>query len=201
MKHITKLTVIFALVFLSSQVIYAQNWNYGVKVDLNYSTARGKGMADKLSLGYSGGGWVNYALNKKFKVQAELTGVQYNYTRADDFDKYYKNDVGRADADPKIRLAYLNVPVLFRYDIIPRVSVLAGPQIGVAFFKDENLRKDGVTAFKNTETSVVGGVQVNLGTLGIYGRYTQGLSDISNMGNMYTWNSQHIDFGIALRIR
>lgn len=201
MKQFTKLTVLFALTLVFSNALYAQNWKYGVKFDLNYSTANGNGLADKMNLGYSGGAWVDYALSKNIKIRSELIGVQYNYTKADDFDKYYKNDVGRVGANAKIRLAYLNVPLLLRYDIIPWVSIMAGPQIGVAFFKDENLRKDGVSAFKNTETAVVGGLQINLGTLGVYGRYTHGLSDISNMGDRYKWNAQHIDFGISLRVK
>ena len=104
-------------------------------------------------------------------------------------------------ADTNIRLAYVNVPALLRYDIANWVTVMAGPHFGVGVFKVENLWKDGVTAFRNVETAAVGGVQVNLGTLSIYGRLTQGLSDISNMGDRCKWHSQHIDFGISLRIK
>lgn len=125
MKQVTKLTVFFALTIFFSQALYAQNWKYGVKFDLNYSTVKGNGLANKMNLGYGGGVWVNYSLSEKIKIQPELAGVQYNYTKADDFDKYYKNDIGRVGANSKIRLAYFNVPLLLRYDIIKWVSVMA----------------------------------------------------------------------------
>ncbi|MBX2923020.1 MAG: PorT family protein [Chitinophagaceae bacterium] len=201
MMQVSKLTAIVVSLLFASSVGRAQNWQYGVKVDLNYSTAIGNGLANKMNIGYSIGGWANYAITKRFKFQPEVSGVQYNYIKANDFDKYYKNDAGRIGANTKIRMAYLNVPLLLRYDIIPWVSVLAGPQVGVVFFRDENLRKDGVSAFKNAETSLIGGVQANLGICGIYGRFTQGLSNISNMGSRYKWESKHIDFGVAWRIK
>ncbi|MFT4017863.1 MAG: porin family protein [Agriterribacter sp.] len=201
MKQALKLTAIIALVFFSSQILLAQNWQYGVKVDLNYATVQGNGLKNKLNMGYGGGVWANYAITKRFKFQPELSLAQYNYTKSDDFDKYYKNDVGRVGANEKIRVANLNMPLLLRYDIIPWVSVLAGPQIGVAVFKDENLRKDGVSGFKNPDIGIVGGLQANLGSVGIFGRFTQGLSDINNVSAKYKWNSQRVEFGLSLRVK
>ncbi|MCC6289389.1 MAG: PorT family protein [Chitinophagaceae bacterium] len=201
MKLVLKLTVIIVFVFFSSQTLEAQNWHYGVKADLNYAAAMGNGLKNKYTLGYGGGIWANYAITKKFKFQPELSLAQYNYTKGDDFDKYYKNDVGRVGADKKIKLAYVNLPLLLRYDIIRWVSVFAGPQIGIAVFEDENLRKDGKSGFKNTDVGVVGGVQANLGSVGVFGRFTQGLSNINNVSTKYKWNSQRAEFGIAIRIK
>ncbi|MFT4017997.1 MAG: porin family protein [Agriterribacter sp.] len=201
MKQALKFTAIIALIFFSFQTLQAQNWQYGVKVDLNYATVQGNGLKNKLTLGYGGGIWANYAITKKIRFQPELSLAQYNYTKSGDFDKYYKNDVGRVGANEKIRLANINMPLLLRYDIIPWVSVLAGPQIGVAVFKDENLRKDGVSGFKSTDIGIVGGVQANLGNVGIFGRFTQGLSDINNVSTKYKWNSQRVEFGLLLRVK
>ncbi|OJY93943.1 MAG: hypothetical protein BGP13_01495 [Sphingobacteriales bacterium 40-81] len=201
MKQALKLTAFIALIFFSFQTLQAQNWQYGVKVDLNYATVQGNGLKNKLTLGYGGGIWANYAITKKIRFQPELSLAQYNYTKSGDFDKYYKNDVGRVGANEKIRLANINMPLLLRYDIIPWVSVLAGPQIGVAVFKDENLRKDGVSGFKSTDIGIVGGVQANLGSVGIFGRFTQGLSDINNVSTKYKWNSQRVEFGLLLRVK
>ncbi|MFT3703349.1 MAG: porin family protein [Agriterribacter sp.] len=195
-----KSTAVILLIFSSSHLC-AQQWNFGGKFGLNYSSGMGNGFSSSYNLGYSGGVWATYAITKKFKFQPELEAAQYNYKKGDDFDKYYKNDVGRVGADSKIRLAYLNVPLLMRYEIIPLVSVMAGPQVGVVFFEDENLRKDGDNAFKRAEFSVNAGAQVNLGTFGVWGRFNQGISNISNVSTKYNWNSQHVSFGVSLRIK
>jgi len=196
-----KCTIVVALLFSFCGTLQAQQWEYGVNVDLNYSYMNGKGMSSKMNLGYAGGVWANYAITKKLRFQPELSGAQYNYTKAGDFDKYYKNDVGRVDADTKVRLAYFNVPLLLRYDIFPMFSVLAGPQAGIVFFEDENLRKDGINAFRRPELSATGGFQFNFGSASIYGRFNQGLSNISNMGTKYNWYSGHIQFGLAVKIK
>lgn len=199
--QVLKYATVIALLFICSQNIYAQKMAYGVNVGLNYSSGYGNGLDGKLNLGYGGGIWSRYSISKTFKFQPELWLTQYNYTKADDFDKYYMNDVGRIGADTKIRLANINLPLLMKYEMMPWLSVFAGPQVGLVVFEDENLRKDGVDAFKKSELSLLGGAEVNLGSVGFFGRFTQGLSDISNMGNRYKWNSQHVDFGISLKIR
>ncbi|HEX5026643.1 MAG TPA: outer membrane beta-barrel protein [Agriterribacter sp.] len=181
--------------------LHAQKWEHGVKFELNYSAAKGSGMNDSYSPGYSGGVWTTYAITEKIKLQPEFFASQYNYVKAGDFDKYYKNSLGRLSANDKIRLAYINLPLLFCYEIFPELSLLVGPQAGIVVFEDENLRKDGNNAFKNTEFSVNAGAELTLGTLGIYGRFNQGLSNISNMESNYKWQSQHIQFGVSLRIK
>lgn len=199
--QVSKLIAIVALIFFSSRPSQAQNWHYGVKIDFNYSTIQGNGIKNKLNLGYGGGVWINYAITKKIKFQPELSLAQYNYTKSDDFDKYYKNDVGRVGANDKIRLANLNVPLLLRYDIIPWVSVLAGPQVGVIVFEDENLRKDGVNGFKSTNIGIAGGVQATVGRAGLFGRFTHGLTDMNNVSSKYKWNSGYMEFGLLLSIQ
>lgn len=201
MRYILKSATAIVLFLVSTQLHAQKKWNYGAKFALNYSALNGEGVSNTLNLGYSGGVWASYAITEKFKFQPELEAAQYNYKKADDFDKYYKNDVGRVGADTKIRLAYVNIPLMLRYDIIPLVTVMAGPQAGFVFFEDENLRKDGVKAFKAPEFSINGGVQVNLGTVGIYGRVNQGISNINNVSTKYNWNSQHVSFGVSLRIK
>ncbi|MBX3254396.1 MAG: outer membrane beta-barrel protein [Chitinophagaceae bacterium] len=199
--QVLRYTLIIVLFFGGTVSLYSQKLAYGVNLDLNYSSGSGKGLQDKMKPGYGGGIWINYPATKKLKLQPELWLTQYNYIKADDFDKYYKNNAGRIGARTKIRLANANLPLLLRYDIIPWIIVFAGPQIGIVVFEDENLRKDGVNAFRKTELSAVGGLEFNLGTVGVFGRYTQGVSNINNMDSRYQWKSQHIDLGISLRVR
>ena len=82
MKQALKLTAFIALIFFSFQTLQAQNWQYGVKVDLNYATVQGNGLKNKLTLGYGGGIWANYAI--KIRFQPELSLAQYNYTKSGD---------------------------------------------------------------------------------------------------------------------
>ncbi|MFT3949440.1 MAG: hypothetical protein QM763_20925 [Agriterribacter sp.] len=64
MKQALKFTVIIALVFFSSKILHAQNWQFGVNVDLNYATAQGNGLKNKLNMGYGGGVWPIMLLRK-----------------------------------------------------------------------------------------------------------------------------------------
>lgn len=201
MTQVSKLIAIMTFIFFSSRISLSQDLHYGVKVDVNYSTIQGNGIKNELNLGYGGGVWINYAVAPKIKLQPELSLTQYNYLKSEDFDKYYKNDVGRVGADKDIRLANLNVPLLLRYDIMPWISLLAGPQFGVTVFEDENLRKDGVKGFKNTNIGILGGVQATVGRAGIFGRFTRGLTNINNVSSKYKWNSRSLEFGLSLGIK
>ena len=50
-----KCTIVVALLFSFCGTLQAQQWEYGVNVDLNYSYMNGKGMSSKMNLGYAGG--------------------------------------------------------------------------------------------------------------------------------------------------
>ena len=180
-------------------VANAQNFHFGPKLDLNYSTIKGDGVKNKYSAGFQAGAFAEFNFTKHWAIQPELLYTWNPYKKAGDFLTYYNNS-GRSAAGDNINVGYISVPVLARYNFNKYVSVLAGPQFSYLIFDDEDLLKEGRKAFEKTEVSANVGVQVNLEKVGFYARYNKGLTDINDVDDRYEWKSSHIQIGIAVRI-
>jgi hypothetical protein len=184
---------------LLTAVANAQTWHFGPKLDANYSALKGNGIQNKFSPGLQAGGFAEYNINKHLAIQPELLYTWNVYKKGSDFLTYYNNS-GREAAGNNIRIAYVSVPLLVRYNMNKVLSFLVGPQYSLKVFDDEDLIKEGKEAFKNSEVSANLGVQVNLENVGFYARFNKGLNDINNVDDRYTWKSNHIQVGIAVRI-
>ena len=79
-------------------------------------------------------------------------------------------------------------------------SLVAGPQFGILINKNDNLLQNGQSAFTNGDFGMVGGLQVNLKVLRIYGRYNIGLKNINDIGQQDKWTNQQIQLGVGLRL-
>jgi hypothetical protein len=190
--------VAFAL--LLTAAANAQTWHFGPKLDVNYSTIKGNGLKNKLSLGFQAGGFAEYNFNKHWAIQPELLYTWSQYKKAGDFLIYY-NNYGRSAAPEKINLASISVPLLLRYNLNKTLSFLAGPQYSYLIYDDEDLLKNDRQAFKNSEISANAGVQVNLDKVGFYARYNKGLTNINDVDERYDWKSSHVQVGISVRIK
>lgn len=178
----------------------AQSWHFGPKLDVNYSNISGNGMKKSYSTGWQIGGFAEIVLTKSWSIQPELLYTWSHYKKGDDFIVYYVNS-GRSAAGTKINLASVSVPLLLRYNVNKTLSFLAGPQFSYVVWEDENLLKNDHEAFKNYELSANAGVQVNIERVGFYARFNKGLSDINDIDERYKWRSNHIQVGIAVRLR
>jgi len=197
--RIMKYALVCAALLLTA-VANAQTWHYGLKLDANYSAIKGNGIRNKFSPGFQAGGFAEYNINKHLTIQPELLYTWNVYKKGSDFLTYYVNQ-GREAAGNDIRIAYVSVPLMLRYNVNKVLSFLAGPQYSLKVFDDEDLIKEGKEAFKNYEVSANVGVQVNLENVGFYARFNKGLNDINDVDDRYTWKSNHVQVGIAVRIR
>lgn len=190
-------TLVIALVHAQTVV---PGWHFGVKADVNFSTISGKGMASGYSVGGQAGGYAEYVINKDWSIQPEILFTQNNTKKGSDFMTYYNTD-GNPFAAADIKLAYISVPVLLKYNINKSFSLLAGPQYGMLLVDAESLLRSGDgKAYKKSEISGNLGAQFNVGRVGLYGRYNIGISDINNIDNRYAWRSSHIQLGIAVKV-
>ena len=194
-----KSKIIFALLF-STTLCQAQQWHFGPTAGLNYSGVSGKGMKENFTPGWQAGVFAELQLNDQLGIQPELLFSWNAYKKADDFMTYYNNS-GRSSADNDIKLGYVSVPLLLKYHVNKTFSILVGPQYNHKVYEDENLLKSGKAAFKDYEVSANAGVQVNIGTVGLYGRYNWGLSNVNEVDDRYRWNSYHVQVGVALQIK
>ena len=196
-----KLTLLAILVTVVSRAQSGiPEWHYGLKADLNYTTINGKGLSSGYTMGAQGGIFVERSFNRTWSLQPELLFTQSNTTKANDFLTYY-NTTGNPFAAKDIKLGYISLPVMVKYNINKSFSILAGPQYSLLLVDAESLLTAGDgKAFKKSEFSGNLGGQFNIGVVSIYGRYNLGINNINNIDNRYAWHSSHIQAGIAVKI-
>ena len=201
MRSITSITMI--LLLLCSATCFSQV-RFGIKAGFNMASLPGdypNGVENESLAGFHAGGTLDYKLASKISLLAEvLISTQGGKT------DYSPNPFESQKQD--IKLTNLNIPVFFRYQIIDKLSVEAGPQIGFVLaatnkiiyvnsadpsenetikldgLNDGTFTSDGMTyAYKKGINSV--DVSVNLGVtysivknFYVQARYNRGLTDV-----------------------
>src|SRR5436190_395490 len=97
--------------------------------------------------------------------------------------QHYTNDL---DQRKVLSLDYLQLPLMVQYYPAPKVYLEAGPQVGLLLSsqtKDAgtgNHNKSNDDNYRSADIGINAGLGVNItNRIGIYGRYTQGLMDIT----------------------
>ncbi len=175
-------------------------WHYGIKADLDLTNIVGTGMKSTFVAGGELGGFVAVSMNKSWGLQAEVLAAQEISKRGFDFNTYY-NQNGNAFSNETIKLTYLNIPILFRYNLNSQFSLVAGPQVGFLLNDDEDLLQYNQRAFKTYAISGNLGGEFNIQNVALYARYNLGISNINDIDNRYQWVAQHIMMGIAIKFK
>ncbi|MEP6750769.1 MAG: porin family protein, partial [Bacteroidota bacterium] len=204
MKYTLTFFGLLMVALLHAQSNNLPQWHFGVKADFNLTNISGKGMASGYTAGVQGGVYAERTFNNKWSIQPELLLSQNNTKRSDDADFFtYYNDRGNPYAAKDVKLAYISIPVMLKYNVTPAFSFLAGPQYGLLIVDAESLITSNFNnSFKKSEFSANAGAQLNVGRVSIYGRYNQGFSNVQNIpnDNRYAWRSSHIQLGVAVRL-
>jgi Outer membrane protein beta-barrel domain len=167
-----KLIVLFAIVMLGINA----NAQPGIKAGVNFSTITGDDAQDvKTLVGFYAGFFYNVLINEMFSFQPELV---YSGQGA----KFEDTDNAR------LKLNYLLLTALFRYNTQSGFFIGTGPQFGLllsAKVKDDNTSVDFKDFFKSTDFAwaFALGYQMASG-FGFYGRYNLGLANISEDGDI-----------------
>ncbi|NCT93747.1 MAG: PorT family protein [Chitinophagaceae bacterium] len=178
---------------------YAQGGvRLGAKVGANLNKISGQSFSDGFDLAYHVGGFLEIDFNKKWGIQPELLWSQSS-TKRTSFNTLYPADVNPFNNNEKVKLDYLSIPVLLRYNVGGILTLNAGPQFGILVNQDKTLLKNGETAFKSGDFSMVAGAQLNFKYLRVYGRYNIGLQNINDIDNKDKWTNQQIQLGLGLR--
>ncbi|WP_018615384.1 porin family protein [Segetibacter koreensis] len=178
-------------------VANAQTFSIGGKAGANLTKITGKAFKEEYNLGYQLGIFAEIDLSKKWGIQPELLWNQVNTHRASGTNPILNN---WQDSTGTIQLRYLTIPILLRYNIGNLVTLHLGPQFGILSSKDKTLWNNSKEAFKSGDFSMVGGLQLNLKTFRVYGRYVVGLSNINDVGNQDKWKSQQLQVGVGIRL-
>jgi len=173
----------------------AQGVHVGAKLGANINKLSGKSFSDEFSFGYHVGGFVEIKLGKRVSIQPEVLFSQITADTTSKFSDLYKGLVNVNVA--KAQLHYLSIPLLINYKLAPFLDVQVGPQFGILMDQSKNITTNGGDAFTKGDFSVLGGVQVNLGAVKPYARYSIGLSNINSIDNKDSWKNQTIQIGIG----
>jgi len=60
--------------------------------------------------------------------------------------------------------------------------------------------KNGTDAFAKGDFSMIGGMQLNIAKIKIYGRYAVGLNNINDIDKQDQWKNQNIEIGVGISI-
>jgi hypothetical protein len=194
MKKVFLAVIAFTVIAISSQ---AQGVRIGAKLGANLNKVTGKSFNEEFDLAYHVGGFLEIDINKKWGIQPEVYFNQATTTRSSSFSTIYN---ANPNANTDIKLNYLSIPVLLRYNIGNMLTLNAGPQFSILMNNDKTLLQNGGSAFKSGDFAMAAGAQINLKMLRIYGRYNIGLSNINDIDERDKWKSQQLQLGLGVRL-
>ena len=125
-----KKVLLSAVAILAFGFANAQDIKYGAKVGLNVATLNGDVEDAKSLIGAHLGGFAEIKLSDKFAFQPELL---YSMQGAKTESSYSETDFGYTyieTEETKLKLGYLNLPLMAKYFATDKLYLEAGPQIG-----------------------------------------------------------------------
>ncbi len=191
-----KMLVLFAGCFLAAHSAFSQGINIGIKGGATVYKIDGVSFRDQFNWGYHLGGVAELMWSKKWGIQPEVLFNQSNTQTGYSFDTLYRSV--NPGTLKEVNLNYLSIPVLLTWRPSTFISFQAGPSFSVMMSRDRNLLEDGAEAFKNGNVSLLGGVQLNILSFRIYGRYGMGLTNLNNIDTQDKWKSRGGQVGVAL---
>ncbi len=186
---------LFSAIF-SLSIFYtsAQSFHFGIKAGADIHKISGETFSNEFNLGYHAGVFAQIGLKKNISLQPEFILSDINSRTATNFREVY----GFKDIN-KIKLQYLNIPILLNVKLAPFLTLQAGPQFGILIDKTKSIVENGKEDFKNGDVGAAGALQINLKKINIYGRYVAGLGNINKIGTE-KWNNQTIQLGVGIRL-
>ena len=180
------LLVATTLIFGTSTMI-AQDVKLGAKAGVNFAKLSGEALEDADGrTGFHVGFLAEMPLSERFAIQPELVYSQQGLQSKESFDG--------TEFETKVKLDYLNVPVMAKFYLIDGLSIEAGPQFGFNINAKQELEvtggdtdgdfeitgeddiKDEVSGF---DLGIGGGLAYQLDNgLFFQGRYIYGLSNV-----------------------
>ncbi|MDO9594061.1 MAG: porin family protein [Lutibacter sp.] len=163
-----KKIVLVAVIAIISLVSVNAQTSFGAKAGVNSATLIGDVDGNKSLIGFNAGLFAEIAVADSFYIQPELF---YSTQGTDD----YRYDLVFVD---KLNLDYINLPIMFKYDVANRFYLEAGPQVGFlvsAKRGDVDVKDD----FESTDFGANFGLSYGFTeNLFAQARYNIGLSDI-----------------------
>ena len=192
MKKIIPLAICILCI---TEFTVAQSLHFGLKAGANLQKIEGIPFKDKFTFGYQAGGYAIIGLTSKIGIQPEVLFSSVNADTATQFSTVYGfNQI------EKVKLNYLDIPVLLNIKAAPFLTIQAGPQFSVLLDKNKNLLKNGESAFKEGSIAAAAGLQFKFSKINVYGRYVAGLSNMNEVNDANKWKNRNIQVGVGFNI-
>ena len=194
----TKLAIM-AMALLTMQAASAQ-FRLGAKAGANLVKVDGKSFNDEFRYGYHLGGFAEIFLtaDKKLSLQPEVLFNQYSTTLDSNFKSIYEDVI--TSEQSRVKLNYLNIPILLNYRLLGPIYLQAGPAFSVLMDQNRSILQNGGDAFKKGDFSMIGGAQIRIAKIYLSGRYVVGLANINDIDNKDKWKSQAIQLSLGLSL-
>lgn len=181
MKTISKIVLLIMFSILSFS-LQAQDHLYGIKAGINTSTING--LDGDSFTGYTFGGFYEIPLSKSISVVSETS---YAFHGSKSKQKLIKD----------VKIHSIQMPVLFKYYILPYWGLELGPQFNVL------LNGDGGSIPKKKYQIIDLGISVGMTmniseTLDLGIRYNHGLTDITMLEQKLNTRVTQLTLGIRL---
>ena len=194
MKH-KFLTVLIASMVMAT-ASFAQGFHVGIKGGTNMLKIDNVSFKDQFNYGYNLGGFAEINFNKRIGIQPEVLWAQNTYKTASNVGEV----IPGAISDLKVKLNYLQIPILLNIKPSKLFTFQVGPQFGVLIDENQSFLQNGQNAFKKGDFAMLAGAQLNLGPIKAGGRYVVGLNDLSDLGNSSDWKSRGWQLYVGLRL-
>jgi hypothetical protein len=187
--------LLLAVAFSSTS--FAQGIHAGLKGGVNIFKIDGQSFKDEFDYGYNLGAFAEIKLSPKVGIQPEILWNQQQTRTTDEFNDIYNDGIGELR---DVKLNYLSIPLLLNLSPSKAVTFQVGPQFGILIDKEESLLRNGKDAFKTGDLSMLGGIQLNLGSAKVGGRYVIGLNDLNDIDDRDDWRNQGFQLYVGFRL-
>ncbi|MBX3239020.1 MAG: PorT family protein [Chitinophagaceae bacterium] len=197
MKRILFAAFITGGIFFLPSSSFSQSFRLALHAGANMGKLDGKSFKDEYRLGYHLGIAPEIMVSKKWGIQPEVMFSQSNSTTSTQFSDIYK--ISGSDLKD-VKLNYLSVPLLLSFRPASFITFHAGPQFSMLMNKQRTLLENGGDAFKKGDFAMIGGAQLNIFRLRVYGRYAIGLSELNDIDRQDNWRSETIQLGVGFAL-
>jgi hypothetical protein len=193
----TKFLTLVILTVCACTSAFSQGFHAGIKGGVNLYKIDGRSFKQEFKHGYNLGAFAELNFSKKWGIQPEVLFNQSSARLSEEFDDIY--DEGLRELRD-VKLNYLSIPLLLNFTPSNFLTFQAGPQFGILLNRDQNLVENGKEAFQRGDFSMLGGVQLNIGSIKAGGRYVVGLTNINDIDNRDKWKNQGFQLYLGFRI-
>nr|WP_321228099.1 porin family protein [uncultured Psychroserpens sp.] len=193
-----KLMLLAAVAVFGLSSVNAQEVKFGAKAGLNIANIGGDAEDTDALTSFHLGGVAEIVISEKFSVQPELLYSAQGYKSEESFEGI--------TIESKLKLDYINIPIMAKYYVAEGFSVEAGPQVGFLLSANSENEGGGESEDVDVKDSTSGidfGVGLGVGYkmdsgLNFSARYNLGLSNVYDGEGSDDYSIQNNVFQISV---